>query len=138
MKPHPAQHEVRHFLEGLAWLAQIVLFLMLGLLVTPHNLLRVVPNMLIVAAVLFLLARPIAVFACLLPFRFSMRASTVASWVGLRGAVPIYLSIIPALADPVRDSPLFEAVFVLVAVSLVVQGRTIGLCGRLLGYAQSE
>jgi NhaP-type Na+/H+ and K+/H+ antiporter len=138
MSPHRAQQEVRHFLEGLAWLAQIVLFLMLGLLVTPHKLAPVLPIMLGVAAVLFLLARPVAVFACLLPFRFTLRESTFAAWVGLRGAVPIYLSIIPALADPARDSRLFEAVFVLVVVSLIVQGWTIGLAGRLLGYAPAE
>ena len=135
---HASPREVEHFVEGLAWLAQIVLFLMLGLLVAPHQLLPVIPVMLAVTAVLIVLARPLAVFVCLLPFGFTLRETTFAAWVGLRGAVPIYLSIIPALADPNRDSRLFAAVFVLVVASLVVQGWTIGLAGRLLGYGRAE
>jgi cell volume regulation protein A len=81
-------------------------------------------------------ARPVAVFACLLPFRFNFREMVFASWVGLRGAVPIYLSIIPALADPNRDERLFASIFMLVAASLVVQGWTIGWAARLLGFAR--
>jgi NhaP-type Na+/H+ and K+/H+ antiporter len=135
---HRAQREVEHFLEGFAWLAQIVLFLMLGLLVTPHTLLPFIPEAIVIAIVLIVAARPVAVFACLLPFRFSWRESAFASWVGLRGAVPIYLSIIPALADPERDARLFSGVFVVVVVSLVIQGWTIGLAARVLGYGRAE
>jgi len=135
---HRAQREVEHFLEGFAWLAQIVLFLMLGLLVTPHTLLPFIPEAIVIAIVLIVVARPVAVFACLLPFRFSWRESAFASWVGLRGAVPIYLSIIPALADPERDARLFSGVFVVVVVSLVIQGWTIGLAARVLGYGRAE
>ena len=128
--------EVAYFMEGFAWLAQIVLFLMLGLLVTPHDLLPFVPSGVIVALVLIVAARPLAVFACLLPFGFAWRESAFASWVGLRGAVPIYLSIIPALADPGRDARLFSGVFVVVVVSLVIQGWTIGTAARLLGFGR--
>jgi cell volume regulation protein A len=135
---HRARREVEHFLEGFAWLAQIVLFLMLGLLVTPHTLLPFIPEAIVIAIVLIVAARPVAVFACLLPFRFSWRESAFASWVGLRGAVPIYLSIIPALADPERDARLFSGVFVVVVVSLVIQGWTIGLAARVLGYGRAE
>jgi cell volume regulation protein A len=135
---HRARREVEHFLEGFAWLAQIVLFLMLGLLVTPHTLLPFIPEAIVIAVVLIVVARPVAVFACLLPFRFSWRESAFASWVGLRGAVPIYLSIIPALADPERDARLFSGVFVVVVVSLVIQGWTIGLAARVLGYGRAE
>jgi len=135
---HAAPREVEYFVEGLAWLAQIVLFPMLGLLVAPHQLLPVIPVMLAVTIVLIVLARPLAVFVCLLPFGFTLRETSLAAWVGLRGAVPIYLSIIPALADPNRDSRLFAAVFVLVVASLVVQGWTIGLAGSLLGYGRAE
>jgi cell volume regulation protein A len=131
---HRARQEVEHFFEGMAWLAQIVLFLMLGLLVTPHDLPPYLPGAIIGAAVLILLARPIAVFACLLPFGFTLRETAFASWVGLRGAVPIYLSIIPALADPRRDERLFASIFILVIASLVVQGWTVGPAARLLGF----
>src|SRR6185437_12469728 len=104
---HRARQEVEYFVEGVAWLAQIVLFLMLGMLVTPHDLIPYIPAGMLAAAVLIVIARPVAVFACLLPFGFSLRESAFASWVGLRGAVPIYISIMPALADPRRDSRLF-------------------------------
>jgi NhaP-type Na+/H+ and K+/H+ antiporter len=135
---HRARREVEHFFEGFAWLAQIVLFLMLGLLVTPHLLVPFVPSGIVVAIVLIVLARPIAVFACLLPFGYSLRESAFASWVGLRGAVPIYISIIPALADPDRDARLFAGVFIVVVVSLIIQGWTIGAAARLLGFGRSE
>jgi cell volume regulation protein A len=131
-----ARQQVEHFLEGMAWLAQIALFVMLGLLVTPHELPPYLLSAVIGAAVLILLARPVAVFACLLPFRFTLRESAFASWVGLRGAVPIYLSIIPALVDPQRDQRFFASIFILVVASLVVQGWTVGLSARLLGFAR--
>jgi cell volume regulation protein A len=131
---HRHRQEVEHFFEGMAWLAQIVLFLMLGLLVTPHDLPPYLPGAVIGAAALIFLARPVAVFACLLPFRFTIRETAFASWVGLRGAVPIYLSIIPALVDPNRDQRLFASIFILVIASLVVQGWTVGVAARLLGY----
>ena len=133
---HRAKQDVEHFFEGMAWLAQIVLFLMLGLLVTPHELPPYLLGAIIGAVVLILLARPVAVFACLLPFGFSWRETTFASWVGLRGAVPIYLSIIPALADPHRDQRLFASIFILVIASLIVQGWTVGAAARLLGFAR--
>jgi cell volume regulation protein A len=135
---HRSRREVEHFFEGIAWLAQIVLFLMLGLLVTPHKLLFYLPRAAIGAGVLIFLARPVAVFACLLPFRFKLRESAFAAWVGLRGAVPIYLSIIPGLADPQRSEPLFESIFILVIASLVVQGWTVAAAARLLGFARRE
>ena len=84
---------------------------------------------------LILLARPVAVFACLLPFGFTLRETAFASWVGLRGAVPIYLRI-PALTDPRRDQRLFASIFILVIASLVVQGCTVGSATRLLGFAR--
>jgi NhaP-type Na+/H+ and K+/H+ antiporter len=127
---YPGQQAIANFFDGVGWLAQIVLFLMLGLLVTPHDLVPFIP----IALVLIVVARPLATFACLLPFRFNWRESTFASWVGLRGAAPIFISFIPALADPVRDEKLFSGVFVVVVVSLVIQGWTIGAAARLLGF----
>jgi potassium/hydrogen antiporter len=132
-----ARHEVANFYEGFAWLAHIVLFLMLGLLVTPHELVPYIGISIVLSAVLMLIARPLAVFMCLLPFRFTWRESTFASWVGLRGAVPIYISFLPALADPIRDERLFSGVFVVVVVSLIVQGWTLGLVARLLGFGRA-
>jgi NhaP-type Na+/H+ and K+/H+ antiporter len=131
---HRARQDVEHFFEGMAWLAQIVLFLMLGLLVTPEELPPFLPGAVVGAAVLILLARPLAVFACLLPFGFNLRETAFASWVGLRGAVPIYLSIIPGLADPHRDERLFASIFMLVIASLIVQGWTIAPAARVLGF----
>ena len=84
------------------------------------------------------MARPLAVFACLLPFGFSARETAFASWVGLRGAVPIYLSVIPALADPVRDVRLFGVIFIVVVASLIVQGWTVAPAARLLGFGASR
>lgn len=132
-----ARQEVEHFYEGFAWLAHIVLFLMLGLLVTPHDLVPYIPSSIVVAIVLIVVARPVGVFASLLPFRFPWRESAFASWVGLRGAVPIYISFIPALADPLRDERLFSGVFVVVVVSLIIQGWTIGPAARLLGFGRA-
>ena len=135
---HPSRHDVERFFEGMAWLAQIVLFLMLGLLVTPHALVPLILPGIGVAAVLIVVARPVAVAACLLPLGYSARETAFASWVGLRGAAPIYLSIIPALADPGRDAPLFSGIFVVVIASLVVQGWTIAPAARLLGYGRRK
>jgi cell volume regulation protein A len=131
-----AREHVEHFFEGMAWLAQIVLFLMLGLLVTPHQLPPYLLGAVAAAAVLICVARPVAVLGCMLPFGFTLRESAFASWVGLRGAVPIYLSIIPALADPARDQRLFASIFILVIASLVVQGWTVAPAARLLGFTR--
>ena len=85
---------------------------------------------------LIFVARPVAVFGCLLPFGFTLCETAFASWVGLRGAVPIYLSIIPALADPTRDQRLFASIFILVIASLVVQGWTVAPAANLLGFGR--
>jgi NhaP-type Na+/H+ and K+/H+ antiporter len=130
----PARSDIAPFFEGMAWLSQIVLFLMLGLLVTPHLLPEFIPGAIGGAAALIFLARPAAVFGTLLPFRLPWREAAFASWVGLRGAVPIYLSIIPALGDPERGGSLFASMFIVVVLSLIVQGWTVGLSARLLGF----
>ncbi len=117
-----------------AWLAQIALFLMLGLLVTPHKLLPIAVPVLAIAAVLILVARPVATFLCLLPFGYDRREAAFASWVGLRGAVPIYLAIIPVLAGTHNGVVLFGGTFGVVIASLVVQGWTISPVARLLGF----
>jgi NhaP-type Na+/H+ and K+/H+ antiporter len=131
----PQRYEdLQRFFDGIAWLSQIVLFLMLGLLVEPRTFPSYFAPAMIAAAVLIFIARPVAVFACLLPCRFGFRETAFASWVGLRGAVPIYLSFLPALADPSRDTPFFAAIFMLVVASLIVQGWTVAPAARLLGF----
>ena len=135
---HEAIGRVERFFETFAWLAQISLFLMLGLLVTPHQLTPMIVPALVVAALLIFLARPFAVFACLLPFRFSPRQMAFVSWVGLRGAVPIYLTIIPILSGVQNAELLFATAFIIVIASLVIQGWTIGPAARLLRLTESE
>jgi cell volume regulation protein A len=134
MSKQHAHRDVELFFEGLGWLAEIVLFLMLGLLITPHDLPPYILPSLVIAAALIFVARPVAAVVCLAPFRFPWRDVGFASWVGLRGAVPIYLSFLPALADPARDTRLFAGVFIIVIASVAVQGTTIPLLARLLGY----
>jgi cell volume regulation protein A len=129
-----AQSQMIEVYEAFAWLAQVTLFIMLGLLVTPHALLPHARPILIISAVLIFLARPLAAFPCLLPFGFTLRETAFASWVGLRGAVPIYLTIIPVLAGAKDGAVLFGVTFGVVVTSLVVQGWTIGWVGRRLGF----
>lgn len=129
---HQAEQPIKRFFGALGWLAQIALFLMLGLLVAPHELPQHALAALVVAGVLVLLARPAGVLACLLPFRWTVRESVFVAWVGLRGAVPIYLTIIPLLAGLRSGRTLFNIVFVVVIVSVAVQGWTIAPMARLL------
>jgi potassium/hydrogen antiporter len=122
--------------EAFAWVAQIGLFLMLGLLITPHDMLPLALPAIVVAAALMLVARPVAAFICLSPFGFGWRETGFVSWVGLRGAVPIYLAIIPVLRG-VPDGELgFTAAFLIVLLSLAVQGWSIGPAARLLRLSQ--
>lgn len=135
---HQADRPVKRFFGTLGWLAQIALFLMLGLLVAPHELPPMILPALAMAAVLTLFARPAAVTACLLPFRWTMREAAFIAWAGLRGAVPIYLTIIPLLAGISSGGTLFKIVFVVVIVSVAVQGWTVTLASRLLGLSDAE
>jgi potassium/hydrogen antiporter len=122
-------------LDGYAWLAQAGMFLLLGLLATPSRLVESIGPALGVAAVLMFVARPLAVWLCLLPFHFSARETAFIAWVGLRGAVPIVLAMFPLLAGTPHAVLLFDVAFVVVLVSLLVQGSTIGWLARRLGVA---
>ena len=131
---HPTLAALERSFETSGWLAQIVLFLILGLLVNPRELVPLLVPTLIIAAVLMVLARPAATFLCLLPFRFKLTEMSFISWVGLRGAVPIYLTIIPVLEGARGGVILFGTAFVIVIASLVVQGWTLGPAARLFGF----
>lgn len=128
---------VGRFFDGMAWLSQIVLFLMLGLLVAPQQLLDEWPTAVAVAGALILLARPAAVALCLSPFGFSWREQAFAAWVGLRGAVPIFLALFPLLAGIDNARSYFNIAFVVVIVSLAIQGWSLPWMARWLGVALS-
>jgi cell volume regulation protein A len=125
-------------LDGFAWLAQLLLFLTLGLLATPSHIVVVAGPALAVALALTLIARPIAVFLSLAPFRFSRNEQLFAAWAGLRGATPIFLGLAPVALGTPNASLYFSVAFVAVGVSLVAQGWTTGAAARLLGVAGEE
>jgi cell volume regulation protein A len=112
------------------WLAQIVMFVLLGLLVWPGRLPETALPALLVALALMLVARPVATFLCLAPFRFSMREKAFIAWVGLRGAVGIFLASIPLLVGLPHASIYFDVAFVVVLLSLLIQGWTIAGAAR--------
>lgn len=130
---HRATQLINRFQDGLAWLSQIAMFLLLGLLVTPSALLPLLLPSLAVALFLILVGRPLAVLLCLAPFRFEPREIGFVSWVGLRGAVAIFLGTIPVLAELEGAMGYFTVAYVCVLTSLVVQGWTIGQAARLTG-----
>lgn len=130
--PLQASQNILRVHDGLSWLSQITMFVMLGLLVTPSELIDYWYGGTVIAAVLIFIARPIAVFLCLLPFGFPWREQVFISWVGLRGAVPMLLAIFP-LAAGIPDGALyFNVAFFVILSSLVIQGWTIAPIARLL------
>ncbi len=124
---------VINFHEGMAWLSQIGLFLVLGLLVTPRDLPADISSALIMAGVLMFIARPLAAIICLAPLKFSFREQLFIGWVGLRGAVPIFLAIIPVISPGPVNVHFFNQVFIVVIASLVLQGWTISFAAKKLG-----
>jgi potassium/hydrogen antiporter len=123
--------------DALAWLAQISMFLVLGLLAVPELLARSGLQGLILALVLAVIARPVMVLLCLIPFRFKMSESGFISWVGLRGAVPILLATFPVLAGVDGAYELFHLVFFVVVVNALIPGATIRWAVRLFGVERA-
>lgn len=123
---------ILNFSEGMQWLSQILLFLMLGLLVTPSSLVGEISASLIVAAILTLVARPIATFISLGWLGYTWRELVFISWVGLRGAVPILLAIYPIITPGPVAQEFFNVVFIVVVSSLLVQGLSANAIGRWL------
>jgi cell volume regulation protein A len=127
-----AHNSVIVFLDAVTWLAQIVMFVLLGLLVWPHRLADSLVGAILVALVLMLVARPVAVFLCLAPFKFQWREKLFISWVGLRGAVGIFLASIPLLIGIPAAYLFFDVAFVVVLFSLLIQGWTVAFAARKL------
>ena len=123
------------FHDGIAWLMQIVMFLALGLLVFPSDLVRVIVPGLLIAFFLLLVARPVAVFITLLPWKMPLNEKVLVSWVGLRGAVPIILATYPLVAGVPDAALIFNIVFFIVLISALIHGTSIPTVARWLGLA---
>jgi potassium/hydrogen antiporter len=128
----PYRHGLLRVHDALAWLGQIIMFLILGLLVTPAKLLEVAVPGLVIGTLLAFVARPIAVALCLAPFRFNRKEIAYIGWVGLRGAVPIILATYPVLAGAPGAERIFHLVFFVVAVNAIIPGATVGRVTRWL------
>ncbi len=127
-----AGDDVLQPMDSMAWLAQSGMFLLLGLLVTPSALGEHGKEAIIIALFLMFIARPLAVWVCLLPFHFDWREKLFVSWTGLRGAVPIVLAMFPLLAGVSQTRLLFDVTLIVVLASLLLQGSSMGLLARLL------
>ncbi|MDO6389497.1 potassium/proton antiporter [Pontibacter sp. BT731] len=126
-----------NFFDGMAWMSQLLLFLTLGLLVNPHELVPLIVPGLIISFLMIFITRPLSVFLCLLPFRhMSTKDKTYVSWVGLRGAVPIIFAILPLAADVPHARLIFNIVFFCTLISLIVQGTTLSQVAVWLGLAE--
>ncbi len=134
----PFRQAVFMFHDGLAWLAQIVMFTLLGLLSTPSRLLAANQPALLVAGVLVFLARPIAVGLCLAPFRYSPRETAFIAWGGLKGSVPIILATYPLMSGLAGAQGIFDVVFFAVLISAVTQGWTLPYAARMLGLQETS
>jgi cell volume regulation protein A len=124
--------------DALAWLSQVGMFLILGLLVFPSRLLDVAPVGLAIALLLGFVVRPLVVWLCLLPFRYPRREVIYIGWVGLRGAVPIVLATFPVLAGAPGAERLFDLVFFIVVVNALVQGGSVAWLTKKLGLQSKE
>ncbi|QLH69604.1 potassium/proton antiporter [Rhodopseudomonas palustris] len=131
-QPTRAHNSVVAFLDAATWLAQIVMFVLLGLLVSPQRLMGSIGPAVVIALALMLVARPLAVFICLAPFRFNWRERLFIAWVGLRGAVAIFLASIPMLVGLSKAYLYFDVAFVVVLISLMLQGWTLAPAARKL------
>lgn len=126
-----------NFFDGLAWMFQLIMFLTLGLLVNPHELLPIMIPGLIISLLMIFVSRPLTVFICLFPFRkMPCRDKIYVSWVGLRGAVPIIFAIFPLVEDVPHARIIFNIVFFCTLISLLVQGTSLPLIARWLNLAE--
>lgn len=135
----PGHRGINKFVDSLTWLAQIVVFLMLGLLVNPADMLTVAPVSLLIGVFMILVGRPLSVFLTIGPIRkIKWQSKLFVSWVGLRGAVPIIFATYPVVADVPGASQIFNIVFFVTLLSLLVQGTTVIPCSRLLRLTTND
>ncbi len=129
--------EIYTFMDGLTWLFQIIMFLCLGLLVNPHEMLEVAVVALLIGVFMIVIGRPLSVFLCLLPFgkRITPTSKLFVSWVGLRGAVPIIFATYPVVAGVPGADVIFNIVFFITILSLVIQGTTVSKVARIMGLS---
>jgi cell volume regulation protein A len=120
------------FFDGQAWLMQVVLFLVLGLLVFPSELIPVAPQGILISIFLIFVARPIAVFISLIPYKIKFRNKLFISWVGLKGAVPIVFATFPLISGFENGKLIFNLVFFVTLISLMLQGTTLGIMAKWL------
>ncbi len=128
-----ATNTLKRFQDGMSWLAQIIMFLVLGLFATPSQFPAILLPAILLGLFLIFVARPLAVSLCLLPFRFQRAETAFISWVGLRGAVSILLALTPLIGGLENGRLIFNIAFIVVLVSLVIQGWTVGPLARRLG-----
>lgn len=129
----PFKKDVLKFLDGITWLAQILMFLLLGLLVNPMELPKVALPAILIAVFMSLVARPMSVFLLMAPFKgINWRGKAFVSWVGLKGAAPILFSIYPVVANVPEAKEMFNIVFFITLLSLLFQGTTIPFVAKLL------
>lgn len=126
------------FFDGLAWMMQIIMFLTLGLLVFPSQIIPIMGIGIVISFFLILVARPIAVFLCLTPFKVALKDQIFISWVGIRGAVPIILATFPIVAGVTGGNMIFNIVFFITITSALLQGSTINVVAKYLGLSNSK
>ncbi|OHB39966.1 MAG: K+/H+ antiporter [Planctomycetes bacterium GWB2_41_19] len=128
----PNKKMIMRFHDGLAWLAQIVMFVTLGLLVFPSHIVPLIGAGFLLTFLLMVVARPVSVLLCLLPFNMNMRKKVMVAWVGLRGSVPIILATFPFMAGIPQADTIFNIVFFVVIASVFIQGTSIPILSKIL------
>ena len=134
----PARRTIEDFHDGLSWVSQIAVFLTLGLLVNPSELVGVAGEGVLIAAVVMFVARPLAAYACTLPWGLDLRQATLVGWAGLRGAIPIVLATFAVIEGVDESRSFFNIVFFVVLASTLIQGATLDPLARRLGLTSDE
>ena len=135
----PQKRDILKFFEGMTWLMQLLMFLMLGLLARPSHMMKVALPALLICLFMMFVSRPASVFLCLLPFRqMSVRAKTLISWVGVKGAGPILFSLCPVVAGLEGATDIFNIVFLITLLSLLMKGSTLSPMAKLLKLSYEE